>query len=58
VRGWRRPGTATVEPVASAGVGFVETLAVGPGGAIVHFSDTASPTSGMGKYSCPRPGPE
>jgi hypothetical protein len=58
VRGWREPSGATVEPVASAGIGFVEAIAVGPGGAIYHFSDTASQASGMGKYSCPRPGPE
>jgi hypothetical protein len=58
VRGWREPGSARVEPLPPGGIGFIEAVAAGPGGAIYRFSDTASPTSGMGKYSCPPPGPE
>jgi len=58
VGGWRDPAHAQVEHLAGAGIGFIEAVAVAPGGIVYRFSDTATQTSGMGKYSCPPPGPE
>lgn len=58
VHGWRDPATARIERLAGSGIGFIEAVAVAPGGIVYRFSDTATPTSGMGKYSCPAAGPE
>ncbi len=58
VHGWREPALARIERLAGSGIGFIEAVAAAPGGIVYRFSDTATPTSGMGKYSCPAAGPE
>jgi hypothetical protein len=58
VRDWAEPASAQVERLGGAGIGFIEAVAAAPDGIVYRFSDTAGKTSAMGKYSCPRPGPE
>lgn len=56
VTGWTTPESATVTPIGPFGVGFSESIAVGPGGIVYRFSDLATAPSAVAKFHCPDAG--
>ena len=56
VTGWTTPESATVTAIGPFGVGFSESIAVGPGDIIYRFSDLATAPSAVAKFHCPDAG--
>lgn len=56
ITGWTTPESATVTSIGPYGVGFSESIAVGPGDIIYRFSDLATAPSAVAKFHCPDAG--